>query len=43
MIKTTKLVLEKINSFSVSSVGDKEMLKILKMQNLVNEYTKDDN
>ena len=42
MIKSTKLVLEKMKSFNVSAVGDNEMLKILKMQSLANEYIKND-
>ena len=38
MVSSTKHVLEKIDNFNVINIGEKEVLKILKMQNLVNEY-----
>ena len=41
MVESTKRVLEKINQYNVSNIGEKEILEILKMQNLVNEYQKD--
>jgi hypothetical protein len=41
MIKNTKKVLERLSKFSVSSIGETEILEILKLQNLVNEYEAD--
>lgn len=43
MVEATKKVIEKIKSINISEISDKEVLKILKMQTLVNEYTKNDN
>ena len=41
MIENTKKVMEDVKSFSVAEIGEKELRKILKLQNLVNEYTHD--
>ena len=41
MEKNTHEVLERINNFNVSEIGTKELLGILKLQNLANEYKKD--
>ena len=41
MVESTNRVIKEINEFNVSSVGEKELRKILKIQNLVSEYTKD--
>ena len=38
MINNTKLVIERIESFNVSRFSDKDLKKVLKLQNLVNEY-----
>lgn len=43
MVESTKKVLEKIDSYNVSEVSEKEILKILKMQTLVSEYSNNDN
>ena len=41
MAQSTKKVLKEIESLNVSSIGEKELKKILKLQNLVNEYEND--
>jgi hypothetical protein len=41
MVESTNRVIKEINEFNISSVGEKELRKILKLQNLVSEYTKD--
>ena len=41
MVESTHRVIKEINEFNVSSVGENELRKILKLQNLVSEYTKD--
>ena len=38
MIANTKLVIERIESFNVSRFSEKDLKKVLKLQNLVNEY-----
>ena len=43
MVMNTKKVLERIQSMNVSKIGDKEILKILKLQNLTREYNSDAN
>ncbi len=43
MVTNTKKVLERIQSMNVSKIGDKEILKILKLQNLTREYNSDAN
>jgi hypothetical protein len=39
MVESTKKVLESLNTINVSSMGSQEILKVLKIQDLVNEYT----
>jgi hypothetical protein len=41
MTQSTKKVLKEIESLNVSNIGEKELKKILKLQNLVNEYKND--
>jgi flagellin-specific chaperone FliS len=41
MLENTKKVMEEVKSFSVATIGEKELRKILKLQNLVNEYSHD--
>ena len=43
MINSTNMVLESINSLNVSSISEKELLKIMKLQSLVKEYETDAN
>ena len=43
MVKNTTKVLEQIEKFNVASLGKEEVLRILKLQNLVSEYQKDAN
>jgi len=43
MVESTNQILEDISLFNVNSVTSKDMLKILKIQNLVHEYQYDDN
>ena len=43
MVKNTNKVLEQIEKFNVSHLGKNEVLRILKLQNLVSEYQKDAN
>ena len=43
MLKNTKLVLEQLDSFSVGELNEKRIMKILKLQNLVKEYSEDAN
>jgi flagellin-specific chaperone FliS len=43
MIENTKRVLDKINELNVSKLSEKDILKVLKLQNLVSEYTKNAN
>lgn len=43
MVETTKKVIKRISSMNVSEITERQVLNILKMQNLVNEYAKDDN
>ena len=41
MIESTKKTLSIVENFDVSSFGKKDLIKVLKLQNLVNEYKKD--
>jgi hypothetical protein len=41
MVKNTNRVLREMEEISVATVGEKELKKILKLQELVNEYTRD--
>jgi hypothetical protein len=41
MVDNTKRVIQEIESFRVATIGDKELKKILKLQNLVYEYKND--
>ena len=41
MLANTKLVIEQIESFNVSKFNEKDLKKVLKLQNLVNEYNSD--
>tara|TARA_B100000900_G_scaffold387022_1_gene377931 strand:+ start:183 stop:1013 length:831 start_codon:yes stop_codon:yes gene_type:complete len=41
MVKSTKKVLEYIDKLHVNNVDERDILKVLKLQNLVREYTKD--
>ena len=41
MVANTKLVIEQIESFNVSKFNEKDLKKVLKLQNLVNEYNSD--
>ncbi len=41
MIESTKKTLSIVENFDVSSFGKKDLIKVLKLQNLVNEYQKD--
>ena len=41
MVESTKKTLSIVESFDVSSFGKKDLIKVLKLQNLVNEYAKD--
>ena len=41
MVESTKKVLEKIESFNVSSIDEKKLKSILKLQKLVREYEED--
>ena len=43
MVRNTQKVLEKIQEFNVSSLDKNQVLEILKLQNLVNEYQTDAN
>ena len=43
MISNTKSVLEEINQMNISNITEKDILKILKLQNLVSEYQSDAN
>ena len=43
MLANTKLVIEQIESFNVSKFNEKDLKKVLKLQNLVNEYNSDVN
>lgn len=43
MVAATRQVLEQINSMNVANLGDKEILKVLKLQKLVKEYQSNDN
>ena len=43
MVQNTKRVLEKLSQYNVSAINEKEILEILKMQNLVHEYQSDAN
>jgi len=43
MIQNTKQVLQQISEFNVASLGEQEILKILKLQKLVREYEEDAN
>jgi hypothetical protein len=43
MIAATRQVLEQINSMNVANLGDKEILKVLKLQKLAKEYQSNDN
>ncbi len=38
MVANTKLVIEQVESFNVSRFNEKDLKKVLKLQNLVNEY-----
>ena len=42
MLNSTKVVLEKIGSFDVSSITEADLKKVLKLQTLVREYESDD-
>ena len=41
MIESTKKTLSIVENFDVSSFGKKDLIKVLKLRNLVNEYKKD--
>ena len=43
MIANTKKVLERIDNFDIANVTKKDVLKILKLQDLAHEYTNDAN
>ena len=43
MTANTRLVIEQIESFNVSRFNEKDLKKVLKLQNLVNEYKPDVN
>ena len=43
MVNNTKRVLEEVQKFNVSSISEAQLLKILKLQKLVREYTEDAN
>lgn len=43
MVENTKRVLDKLSELNVSNLGEKEILKILKLQQLVREYESDAN
>jgi hypothetical protein len=43
MVQSTNKVLERIEKFNVTNLGKEEVLRILKLQNLVSEYQKDAN
>ena len=42
MLKNTGLVLEQVNSLSVNTLSEKDIMKVLKLQNLVKEYSSHD-
>jgi hypothetical protein len=41
MVESTKKTLSIVENFDISSFGKKDLIKVLKLQNLVNEYAKD--
>jgi hypothetical protein len=41
MLSTTKVVLERVDSFDVANISGQELKKVLKLQNLVREYESD--
>ena len=41
MVANTKLVLERIETFNVSRFNEADLKKVLKLQNLINEYKPD--
>ena len=43
MTANTRLVIEQIENFNVSRFNEKDLKKVLKLQNLVNEYKPDVN
>jgi len=43
MVKATQKVLEEIENINVSNLQQEDILKILKLQKLVDEYQSDDN
>ena len=43
MVESTKQVLQQISEFNVANLGEKEIIKILKLQKLVREYEEDAN
>ena len=42
MLNNTNVVLERVNSFDVTNISEKELKKVLKLQSLVREYESDD-
>ena len=43
MVEGTKRTIKLIEGFNVASFGKQDLIKVLKLQNLVNEYEKDAN
>jgi hypothetical protein len=42
MLNNTNIVLERVDSFDVTNISEKELKKVLKLQSLVREYESDD-